>query len=243
MDQVKGVITKCEYQDKYDLDGIKYKDYVFTVDKKIYTTHIKEKIYLERGMEVVLSIKPGTANEVVAGYCLKEDYTWGPKANALRNQTSQFDKWKFMEGTVVEKQKSTTGSIYMSRSFMSSRGSRISYTIVLDNGEFHASVYEGEYLQVGMNVAVVLDQNSPVIILDKDRNKYLGLAKPYFIAFLIAIVLFNGYMYYGDRTIFPNFKSVLIVINVFLVLALLLSIVTFRTTSTAKKFLLSKIGR
>ncbi len=242
MNNVKGIITKCKYEKKYDADGIPYKDYFIIVDNQKYTTQIKEQIYLEEGMTVVLDIKPNSANEVIAGYCLKEGYTWGKNPGKLKTEISRFEKYNFLEGTILEKQKSTTGSIYMNRSAMSNRGSRISYTIVLKNSDFHVSRDEGEYLQVGMNIAVVLDQKTSVIILNKDANKFLGLSKPYFIIFLLAIILFNGYMYYSKQTPFPNPKMVLIVVNVFLGLAVLLSLATFRATRSAKKFLLSKIN-
>jgi hypothetical protein len=129
----------------------------------------------------------------------------------------------------------------MNRSAVSNRGSRISYTIVLENSDFHVSKDEGEYLQVGMNIATVFDQKISIIILDKGADKFLGLSRPWFIIFLLALVLFNGYMYYSGKDTFPNFKAVLIVINVFLVLASILSLATFRVTSSAKKFLLSKV--
>lgn len=49
-----------------------------------------------------------------------------------------------------------------------------SYTIVLENGDFHVSADEGKYLQMGMNIAAVLDQKTSIIILDKGTNKFLG---------------------------------------------------------------------
>ncbi len=243
MDHIKGVIINCKFEKKYDRDGNPYKDYMLIVDNQKYTTQVKEQIYLQDGMTVVLNLKPGSANEVTAGYCVKEGYGWGEHAKGLKAETSQSDKYGFVEGTIVEKQKTTTGSIYMNRSALSNRGSRIGYNILLENSEFHVSRDEGEYLQVGMSVAVVLDQKDSVIILDKGNNKYLGLSKPYYILFLLAIIIFNGYMYYAKQTPFANFKVVLIVVNVFLVLACLLSVATFRVTDSAKKFLFSKINR
>ena len=242
MNHIKGVITKCKFEKKYDGDGIPYKDYVITIDNQEYTAQIKEQIYLEEGMKVLLDIKPGAANEVIAGYCLKEGYKWGKNTGDLKNEISRSEKYDFLEGRIVEKRKSTTGSVYMNRSAISNRGSRISYTIVMENSDFHASRDEGEYLQAGMDIAVVLDQKMPVVILDKGSNKFLGLSKPYFIIFFLAMILFNGYMFYSKQTPFPNPKMVLIVVNVFLGFAFILSLVTFRTTSSAKKFLLSKIN-
>ena len=241
MNHIKGVITKCKFEEKYDRDGIPYKDYIIIIDSQKYTAQIKEQVYLNEGMTVLMEIKPNAANEVISGYCLKEGYTWGKTRGDLKNEISRFEKYDFLEGRILEKRKSTTGSIYMNRSALSNRGSRISYTIVLANNDFHVSRDEGEYLQVGMDIAVVLDQKMPVVILDKGSNKFLGLSKPYFIIFLLAMILFNGYMYFSKQTTFPNPKMVLIVVNVFLVLAFILSLLTFRATSSAKKFLLSKI--
>ena len=130
----------------------------------------------------------------------------------------------------------------MDRTQLASWRSRIGYTIVLENSSFHVSNDEGEYLQVGMNIAAVLDKNTSVIILDKAADKYLGVSQPYYIIFLLAIILFNGYMYFSKQTPFVNINVVLIVVNIFLVLAGIISFATFRITNSAKKFLLSKIN-
>ena len=101
-------------------------------------------------------------------------------------------------------------------------------------------------MQVGMNIAVVLDQNRSVIILDKGTNKFLGLGRPYFIVFLLALLCFNAWMYYlyqANQTHILNYKVTLIVVNIFLILASLLSIATFRITNVAKKFLLSAVKK
>ena len=130
----------------------------------------------------------------------------------------------------------------MNRSALSNRGTKISYTIVLPFAEFHASADEGSYLQVGMDIAVVLDKNESVIILDKSAKKYLGLSKPYFILFIIAFLGFNAYMYHlcqTNQTHLLRFRPTLIVTNIFLVLATILSIATYKVTSSAKAFLLS----
>ena len=193
-------------------------------------------------MTILLGIKPNSSNEVIAGYCLKEGYTWGENPGKLKKEVEPFEKYNFLEGTILEKQKSTTGSIYMNRSAISNRGSRISYTIVLENSRFHVSGDEGEYLQVSMHIATVLNNNSFVIVLDKAANKYLGLSQPYYIIFLFAIILFNGYIYFSKQTPFVNFNVVLFVVNIFLVLALIISFATYRITSSAKKFLLSKMN-
>ena len=242
MNHIKGVITKCNFEKKYDGDGIPYKDYVIIINNQQYTAQIKEQIYLDKGMTVLMGMKPNSANEIISGYCLKEGYTWGSNTGNLKKQISRFEKYDFLEGSILEKRKSTTGSIYMNRSAMSNRGSRVAYTIVLENSDFVASRDEGEYLQVGMEIAVVLDKKMPVVILDKGSNKFLGLSKPYFIIFLLAMILINGYFYYSKQTVFPNLKVTLIVVNVFLVLAFILSLLTFRATSSAKNFLLSKIN-
>ncbi len=242
MNQIKGIITTCKFEKKYDRDGISYKDYVINVNNQQYTTQIKEQIYLQVGMTVLLAIKPDSANEVMAGYCLKEGYTWGENAGKLKKEVAPTEKYNFLEGTILEKQKSTTGSIYMDRTQLASWRSRIGYTIVLENSSFHVSNDEGEYLQVGMNIAAVLDKNTSVIILDKAADKYLGVSQPYYIIFLLAIILFNGYMYFSKQTPFVNINVVLIVVNIFLVLAGIISFATFRITNSAKKFLLSKMN-
>ena len=242
MNQIKGIITTCKFEKKYDRDGISYKDYVINVNNQQYTTQIKEQIYLQVGMTVLLAIKPDSANEVMAGYCLKEGYTWGENAGKLKKEVAPTEKYNFLEGTILEKQKSTTGSIYMDRTQLASWRSRIGYTIVLENSSFHVSNDEGEYLQVGMDIAAVLDKNTSVIILDKAADKYLGVSQPYYIIFLLAIILFNGYMYFSKQTPFVNINVVLIVVNIFLVLAGIISFATFRITNSAKKFLLSKMN-
>jgi hypothetical protein len=238
---VKGVLQNCTYEKKYDLNGIEFRDYVLTIDGMKYRTQIKEPIYLQNGMKIILQVKSDSVNEAIAGYCVKEGYSWGRDGGNLKNMAAHSEKYDFLEGIILEKRKSTTGSIYMNRSALSNRGSKISYTIVLGDNDFHVSGDEGEYLQVGMNIAVVLNQNDSVIIWDKDAGKYLGLSKPYFIVFLMAMILFNGYIYFSKQTPFENVKLVLIVVNVFLVLGCLLSFATFRTTNAAKKFLLKSV--
>lgn len=241
---VKGIITSCKFETKYDINGIACKDYVLTIGGQKYTTRIKEDIYLQEDMTVVLQINPGSPAEAVAGFCIKEGYLWGQKPKSLKKEAARFEKYDFLEGTILEKRKSTTGSIYMNRSALSNRGSKIAYTIVLESGnDFHVSRDEGEYLQAGMNIAVVLNQKDSVIILDKGADKVLGLSKPYFIFFLLAIIVFNGYMYYSNQTHFANFKMVFLVANIFLGLGFLLSFATFRITGSAKKFLLSKVNK
>ncbi len=242
MDQIRGIITTCEFEKKFDRDGISYKDYVITVNNQQYTTQIKEQIYLQNGMTVILGIKPGSSNEVIAGYCLKEGYTWGENPGKLKKGVGPTEKYNFLEGTILEKQKSTTGSIYMDRTQLASWRSRVGYTVVLENNSFHVSNDEGEYLQVGMDIAAVLEKNTSLIILDKAADKYLGVSHPYYIIFLLAIILFNGYFYFSKQTPFVNINLLVLIVNIFLVLAALLSFATFRITRTAKKFLLSKIN-
>ena len=95
MNHIKGVITKCTFEKKYDGDGIPYKDYVILVNNLEYTAQIKEQIYLQEGMTVVMDIKPNSANEVISGYCLKEGYTWGKNTGTLKNKVSRFEKYDF----------------------------------------------------------------------------------------------------------------------------------------------------
>jgi hypothetical protein len=243
---VKGILTSCKYETKYDLNGVSFKDYILIIENQKYTAQVKESIYLQDGMTVVLEINPNSKNEVISGLCIKEGYRWGPNPGKLKKEISPFEKYGFLEGTILEKRKSTTGSIYMNRSALSNRGSRVSYTIVLAANDFHVSRDEGEYLQVGMNIAVVLNKKDSVLILDKGANKYLGLSKPYFIIFLLALIAFNGYMYYlnhTNQTHTFNFNVTLVIINIFLIAAFLLSLATFYTTNSAKKFLLSAIKK
>ena len=82
---------------KYDPDGIPYKGYVFNVDNQPYTTQIKEQIYLQEGMTVLLGIIPNSSNEVIAGYCLKEGYTWGENSGKLKKKLNHLKNiifWK-----------------------------------------------------------------------------------------------------------------------------------------------------
>jgi hypothetical protein len=110
----------------------------------------------------------------------------------------------------------------------------------MENGEFGASRAEGEYLQIGMEIAVVIDKKQSVIILDKAADKYIGLSKPYFILFLIAMVSYNGYVLYLHQNNLSSpvaSTASLVVINVFLALAFVLSYLTYRATTAAKRFL------
>jgi len=67
MNHVKGTITRQTYVKKYDADGIPYKDYELYVNNLKYTARIKEDIYLENGMMVLLDVNPGSVNKVLAG--------------------------------------------------------------------------------------------------------------------------------------------------------------------------------
>ena len=130
----------------------------------------------------------------------------------------------------------------MDRSSLGSWRSRIGYTIFLENSNFHVSNDEGECLQVGMDIAAVLDKNNSVIILDKAADKYLGISQPYYIIFLFAIILFYGYMYFSKQPLFVNFNLLVIIVNIFLVLAGILNFAVYRFTRTAKNFLRSKMN-
>jgi hypothetical protein len=234
---IKGVITDCRHEIKYDPDGNAFKDYVFKIGKQQYTAQVKADFYLQEEMTVSLELKPGSASEVVSGYCIKEGYAWGEDASRLKKTISRDEKYDFLEGRIIEKRKSTKGSIYMNRD---NDGSRVSYTIVMENGEFGASRDEGDYLQVGMEIAVVIEKKESIVILDKAANKYLGLSTPYFILFLLALVGYNGYVLYlaQHNSSSPVASTAsLVVINVFLLLAFVLSFLSYRVTSAAKRFL------
>lgn len=239
MNYIKGTLTKCKYDEKYDNEGDAYKDYVLIVDNQKYTAQIKERIYLQEGMKLILSTDAD--NKVISGYCINEDYGWGANAKNLKSKIDSTEKYTFLEGTVTEKRKSNTGSINMAKDGMENAGTKISYTIFLGNIDFHASADEGKYLKIGMNIATVLEKNTPVIILDKEANKYLGLTKPYFIVFLGLIIAFNVFMHYTTLIPEKNIKVTQITLNIFLALATLLNIITYMKTSKAKEFLVSNM--
>lgn len=235
MNYIKGTLSKCKFEEKYDEEGDAFRDYILTVDNQKFSTKVKERIYLQEGMKVIMNADAD--NKVISGYCINEDYGWGENPKNLKSKIDSTEKYVFLEGTVTEKRKSTSGSIDMSKDSMQNAGTKISYTIFLGNVDFHASADEGQYLKIGMNIATVLEKNTPVIILDKDANKYLGLSKPYFIVFILLIVALNAFAMYTDYIPADKKKMVQITLTIFLVLATLLNILTYMKTSKAKQFL------
>lgn len=125
----------------------------------------------------------------------------------------------------------------MSRDTMENYGTKISYTIFLGDKDFHATQDEGEYLQVGMNIATVLEKNTPIIVYNKESKKYLGLTKPYFI--LMILITISIPFILKSTSVIPEDKKIVtqVVISIFLILAAILNLITYLKTAKAIKFL------
>lgn len=239
---IRGILQSCDYETAYDSNGNEYKQYGITIAQARYTARLPKDIYLQVGEEVLLELEQGAEMVVSSGYCLKMGNHWGPNWKALRAQAGPAARFEFMEGKVTEKRKSTTGMHDNTRP--AGNRTRISYTILMGEQQFKASNDEGEWLKIGMDIALVLKENSPVLILDKQSGKITGLTRPYYILFLLmiaALIAVKIYLVQSGSTVLPN--SAVIVLSIFLVAAAVLNILTYIATNRAKQFLDAQTGK
>jgi len=241
MESKKGIITKYDYTSKYDDDGIEYRDYTIYVDGKKYTSQTPKDLYLTEGAALIFDV---SGTEILAGFCPVQGIKWGKNAGKLSRQSSAEDRYVFVQGIVLEKRKETSSSTDFSKETLQ-RHQGVGYTVILeDETRFNASSQFGEPVKSGMQIAVVLEKNSAVLLLDKTRGKLYGRQRPYFILFAILLIAFTTGMYYLQKTkpdLLVNFDTTLIVINIFLSLALLMSIYTFIKGRSSLKFLRSNL--
>lgn len=236
---LKGKITAAEHLVKYDDEGIEYWLYTITIDKKRYTSKTPKSLYLVNESPILCEVE----NDVIlAGYCPKENYSWGKNVRRLKKQITASDKYEFIEGVVIEKRKQVSSDNDLSKDALySHRG--VGYTIVLKDRNFHASYIFGKPIKPDMPIAVVLEQNDAVLLQIKSTGKIIGMQKPYYILLTLMLMAFNATMYYlykANQTHLINFNMTLIVINIFLVLFTLLSIYTYVAGNEYKRFFKEK---
>lgn len=237
---IRGIIHSCEATTRYDDDGNAYKDYSFSISHQKFSAKTADDFYLANGMEVILGLKEGSSSEVASGYCVKQGTKWGSNPNALKQGLSPADAFTFMQGRVSEKRKRVEKT-YDNREWYSNR---VGYDVYLGDKDFHAAYHFGEHLKPGMEIAVVLLDKDAVLVMDKGTGKMRGADKPYFLLLILMLLAFNAtmlYLYLSHQTERLNFKMVLIVLNVFLVLFTALSIVTYRKSRQARAFLRSNL--
>ncbi len=242
MSTVRGTIQKCDQKTAYDPDGNEYKQTWITVNGIEYLAKLPKNLYLEVGMEVMLALKQGSPAEASDGYCLKMGYHWGENWKALKGEIDPSDRYEFMEGRVTEKRKSTDGAFDLTRSIVNQ--TRISFTILMGEQKFHASQAEGEWLQIGMDIALVLEENKPVLIMDKKSGKLSENTKPYYILLLLMIAALIGtklYLLQIGSAILPT--SAVVVLAIFLLAFAALNIAVLIKSNRAKRFLLRKTAR
>jgi len=245
MQIIKGKIDYSEHVNKYDDDGIEYKLYTITIDKKKYTSKLPKGLYLVNDVDIIAGINPENPSEIIAGYCPVNKINWGKNTRSLKRQTDPLEIYEFVEGTVLEKRKSSSVNSDFSRDTLNSHTS-VSYMIYIEGRDFNTSHQFGHKLKPGMEIAAVLQENSAVLVVDKKTGRITGKQRPYFILLFLMLVAFNVamyYVYYNKPDLIPSFKSVLIVINVFLVLFWALSIYTFLVGRKSMKFLNLKLKK
>lgn len=238
---IRGTIQKCNQKTAYDPDGNEYKQTWITVGGTEYSAKLPRNLYLDVGMEVLLALKQGSPTEASDGFCVKMGYHWGENWKALEGQIDPSDRYEFIEGRVTEKRKSTDGAFDMTRSIINQ--TRISYTILMGEQQFHASQAEGEWLQIGMEIAVVLEENKPILIMDKKSGKLSENTKPFYILFLLMIAALVGtkiYLLQIGSTILPT--SAVVILAIFLLAFSALNIAVGIKTNRVKRFLMRKIA-
>ncbi len=239
---IRGTIRKCSLKQAWDHDGNEYQQGWITLDRTEYTGKLPKEIRLYDGMEVVLSLKEGSEFELAAGYCVKTGDHWGENWKALKSQTDPMDAYDFVEGTVTEKRKSTDGYFDQTRSIVNQ--SRVSFTILMGEQQFRVSEAEGEWLKIGMDIALLRKENEVTLIMDKKTGKFSQVTKPYFILVLSLIgVLIAAKMYLvstGSEAL-PTYA--VIVLGIFLALFGLLNVLSYNAFLQQKRFLLGKLGQ
>jgi hypothetical protein len=239
---IRGTIRKCGLKKAWDHDGNEYQQGWITVERTEYTGKLPKELRLYDGMEVVLALKEGSESEIAAGYCVKTEDHWGENWKALKGQTDPMDAYDFMEGTVTEKRKSTDGYFDQTRSIVNQ--SRVSFTILMGEQQFHASEAEGEWLKIGMDIALVRKQNEVTLIMDKKTGQFSQLTKPYFILFLaliVALVAVKMYLVSMGSEVLPMYA--VIVLGIFFLLFGLLNLFSYNAFLQHKRFLMKNLGR
>ncbi len=238
---LKGKISESDYVVKYDDEGIEYRLYTITIDKKRYTSKTPKSLYLVNESPILCEVE----NDVIlAGYCPKENCSWGKNVRRLKKQITASDKYEFIEGVVIEKRKQVSSDNDFTKDAMY-RNPGVGYTVVLKDRNFHASYLFGKPIKPDMPIAVVLEQNDAVLLQIKSTGKIIGQQRPYYILLTLMLIAFNATMFYlfkTNQTHLINFKMTLIVINVFLVLFTLLSIATYVQGNKVKKFFKQQRG-
>lgn len=239
---LKGKISAADYVVKYDDEGIEYRLYTITIDKKRYTSKTPKSLYLVNESPILCEIE----NDVIlTGYCPKENCSWGKNVGRLKKQLDLSDKYEFIEGVVIEKRKQVTSNNDFTKDAMYSHQG-VGYTVVLKDRNFHASYLFGKPIKPDMPIAVVLEQNDAVLLQIKSSGKIIGMQRPYYILLTLMLIAFNATMFYlfkTNQTHLINFKMTLIVINVFLVLFTLLSIAIYVKGNEVKKFFKQQLGK
>jgi hypothetical protein len=219
----RGTISSADHVVKYDDEGIEYWVYTITVGGRRYTSRTQDGLYLVSGSPIVFETENDT---IAAGYCPREDVGWGRNVGRLRKRADLSDKFEFVEGVVVEKRKRVSQTVNWSRDYLE-REPGVGYTVVLEDRDFHATSPFGEPLKAGMRIEAVLQQNDAVLLRIDSTGRMIGNPRKTWVVWTLVIAAFNAGMFYLDRTgrsHVINYDSVLVVINVFLVLALLMSI-------------------
>jgi hypothetical protein len=239
---IKGKITDANHLVKYDDEGLEYFLYTIFIDKKKYTSKTPKGIYLSRESAIVCEIE----NDIIlAGYCPKEDYSWGKNVRQLKKKVGPTESYTFVHGRMIEKRKETFRSINQSDVDPGLFKTTTTFTVVLDNAQFRASEEDGKKIKAGDELAVVLFENAAVLMKNLNTGKYIGWKTPSFmIGLFIFLIAINLSIYYAELEhpgLLVNPSMVYWVLNIVFGFILVVNISTFFGTRHAKRFMLEQL--
>jgi hypothetical protein len=239
---LKGKISAANHVVKYDDEGIEYFLYTITIDKKKYTSKTPRGLYLSSDSPIVFEVE----NDIIlAGYCPREDYSWGKNVRRLKKQVDPTEMYTFVHGRMIEKRKETFRSVNQSDVDPSLFKTTTTFTVVLENAQFRVSEEDGKKIKADDELAVVLVENSAVLMKNLKTGKYIGWNTPYFMIglfiFLIAMNVSINYAEQHHPGLLINPSSVYWVLNIVFGFIFLVNVFSFFGTRHAKRFMLEQL--
>lgn len=101
---------------------------------------------------------------------------------------------------MIEKRKETFRSVNQSDANPGLFKTTTTYTVVLDSSQFRTSGEDGKKIKADDELAVVLVENSAVLMKNLKTGKYIGWNTPYFIiGLIIFLIAINVSIYYAQQ--------------------------------------------
>ncbi|MBK9193004.1 MAG: hypothetical protein IPM77_16730, partial [Crocinitomicaceae bacterium] len=101
----QGIISKFDKVKKFDKDGDEYSEIYLTVNNQKFFSKAPADTYLSEGVTIYFEREN---NEITSCYAPLDGTKWGKNAGALKRTSPSEDKYSFVKGKVIEKQKRTT---------------------------------------------------------------------------------------------------------------------------------------